>query len=64
MDLSNYRKSDFFIVLSRINTKLRDDYQSLEDLVRSEDLDQEDLIAYFKEHGYSYYPDLKAFKED
>ncbi len=63
MELGNYRSSDFFIVLSRVNTKLRDDYADLDELLRAEDLDQNDFISYFDEHGYEYSPAARAFKE-
>ncbi len=61
--LENYRNSDFFITLSRTNTKLRDEYSNLEDLVRTEDLDLEDFKQYFSEHGYTYDTATNAFKE-
>ncbi len=63
MSLENYRHSDFFITLSRTNTALRDECPTLDDLVRREDLDKEDFIAYFREHNYVYDPATNSFKE-
>lgn len=63
MELRDYRKSDFYIVLSRINTKLRDEYSNLEDLVRAEDLDLQDLTAFFAEHNYEYMQETNSYRE-
>lgn len=62
--MNSYRKGDFFITLSRVNTKLRDEYSSLDDLVKVEEIDKNDLLQFFKEHGYFY--DLKnnKFREE
>ncbi|MBQ8708213.1 MAG: DUF4250 domain-containing protein [Succinivibrionaceae bacterium] len=64
MSLENYRRSDFYITLSRTNTMLRDECPNLDELVRKEDLDRDDFIAYFREHGYNYDEQTNSFKED
>lgn len=63
MSLENYRTSDFFITLSRTNTKLRDEYSSLDELIKAEDIDKEDFEKFFLDHGYKYNSDVNAFKE-
>lgn len=45
---------DANILLSVINTKLRDEYSSLDDLVDSENLDKEVIIEKLKSIGYEY----------
>ena len=62
--LENYRNSDFNITFSIINMKLRDEYSSLQDLLRTFDIDEEDFMAYLKEHGCSYDSPANALKMD
>ena len=62
--LENYRNSDFNITFSIINMKLRDEYSSLQDLLRAFDIDEEDFMAYLREHGYSYDSAANALKMD
>ncbi len=45
---------DPFILLSWVNTQLRDNYPSLADLCDSEDLDREDLTAKLAAIGCRY----------
>lgn len=45
---------DPFILLSYINTKLRDDYSSLDDLCKSLAIDQNELENTLSSIGYSY----------
>ncbi len=52
---------DANILLSVINTKLRDEYSSLNDLVDSENLDKEVIIEKLKSIGYEYSESLNKF---
>jgi len=45
---------DPFILLSWVNTQLRDNYPSLADLCGGEDVSREDLIAKLAAIGYRY----------
>ena len=54
--------ADDFILLSVINTKLRDEYSSLEDLCEEEGVSQEEICARLKGLGYAYTPEYAAFK--
>lgn len=45
---------DPVILLSYVNTKLRDQYSSLEDLCASEGADPWEIINKLKEVGYTY----------
>ena len=41
---------------------LRDECNSLDDLIRKEDLDRDDFISYFREKGYEYDESTNSFK--
>ena len=56
-----YLPSDPNILLSLINTKLRDDFASLDDLCDSLDVDKEELLHKLKNAGYSYNPAINQF---
>ena len=53
--------ADDFILLSLVNTKLRDVYSSLEDLCGEEDVPQEEISSRLSAIGYFYNADLNAF---
>ena len=50
------------ILLSVINTKLRDIYSSLDELCEREDENKEDIIKILKDNGYHYDDKLNQFK--
>lgn len=52
---------DPMILLSYINTKLRDDYPSLEILLSELSLSEEDLCSTLNSIGYSYDPSANRF---
>lgn len=53
---------DPFMLLSYINTKLRDDYVSLDDLCRSEEIDKAALVAALGAAGFEYMPEINQFR--
>ena len=53
--------TDPFILLSFINTKLRDNYANLDLLCDDLDLDKEELKEKLSEIGYYYNEELNAF---
>ncbi len=53
--------TDPFILLSFINTKLRDNYANLDLLCYDLDLDKEELKEKLSEIGYYYNEELNAF---
>lgn len=53
---------DNFILLSYINTKLRDEYSSLEEFCRENDLSAEDICGRMAQIGFSYDAQANAFK--
>ncbi|MDE6537945.1 MAG: DUF4250 domain-containing protein [Muribaculaceae bacterium] len=53
---------DPFMLLSMINMKLRDEYSSLDDLCKSEDLDINILSDKLKNAGFDYMPEINQFR--
>ena len=52
---------DPIILLSVVNTKLRDQYDSLEELCAAEDAEQESLTAKLAVAGYQYSAERNQF---
>lgn len=50
-----------YILLSYVNTKLRDEYSSLSDLCAVFDVTQEEVLARLAALGYKYDEDLNSF---
>ena len=50
------------ILLSYVNTKLRDEYDSLDALCDGLDADQAELVDKLSGAGYAYGPDTNQFK--
>lgn len=53
---------DPILLLSVVNTKLRDNYSSLEELCHAEDADPQEIIQALNAVGYVYQPDLNQFR--
>lgn len=53
---------DPMILLSFVNTKLRDEYRSLEEFCKEHNLDVEALKKKLEEIGFEYNAKLKQFK--
>ena len=53
--------SDPNILLSYINTKLRDEFSSLDELCNALDIDKDRLTAKLKSAGYKYNESLNCF---
>ena len=54
--------SDPFMLLSIVNMKLRDQYDTLEDLCAEEGYDQEKLVGKLRDAGFEYVPENNQFK--
>ncbi len=54
---------DNFIALSYINTKLRDEYSSLEEFCGENDLSPEDICARMAQIGYNYDKQSNSFRQ-
>lgn len=53
---------DPLMLMSVINTYLRDQYSSLEDLCEDQDLNAEELKAKLETMGFTYQPQLNQFR--
>lgn len=53
---------DPILLLSVVNTKLRDNYSSLEELCHAEDADPQEIIQTLDAVGYVYQSDLNQFR--
>ena len=53
---------DPYILLSYINTKLRDEYPSLEALCDNLDIDAEEISQRLSDAGFSYNPEINQFR--
>jgi Domain of unknown function (DUF4250) len=62
MNLSNYLTMDPHLLLGLLNTELRNHCDSLEDLVKSHDLDEELLIEKMTAADYIYHPEINQFR--
>ena len=52
---------DPIILLSYVNTKLRDDYPSLDELCGALDVDRDELVRRLEGVNYSYSPERNQF---
>ncbi|MCI8304077.1 MAG: DUF4250 domain-containing protein [Lawsonibacter sp.] len=52
---------DPMILLSYVNTKLRDEYSSLDELCAALDADREELVCKLEAVGYTYDPEKNRF---
>lgn len=50
------------MLMSVINTKLRDEYSSLDDLCKSLDIDRASLEGRLREAGFEYMPEINQFR--
>ena len=57
----NELPKDPIMLMSMVNMKLRDQYDSLEELCYSLDVNQEQLEEQLKNAGFEYFPELNQF---
>ncbi len=62
MNLSTYTTMDPHLLVGLINTALRNDCDSLDDLVKTHDLDQDALEKRLGSAGYRYVVDQNQFR--
>lgn len=58
----NFKDRDPFILVSLINTKLRDFNPSLDDFVYEYDVNREALLSFLEEFGFCYDLESNQFK--
>lgn len=62
MDLSNYKTMDPFMLLSIMNLKLRDFYNSLDNLCEDLNIDKNELEKCLAAAGFEYVEAINQFK--
>ena len=62
MDLSNYLQMDPNLLVGLLNTELRNHCDSLDDLVKTHDLDEELLIGKMAKADFVYQPSQNQFR--
>lgn len=62
MDWSQYATMDPHLLVGLVNTELRNNSDSLEDLCRTHDVEQDQLIAHLASAGYDYMPEQMKFR--
>lgn len=61
MDREQVLRMDGFMLLSIINMKLRDEFDSLQSLCEDFDLCEKEVLSRLKAHGYIYSPEINQF---
>jgi Domain of unknown function (DUF4250) len=62
MDLSNFLRMDPHLLVGLVNTELRNHCESLDDLVKTHNLDQELLENRLTDAGYVYRSEQNQFR--
>ncbi|MGJ8639023.1 MAG: DUF4250 domain-containing protein [Opitutaceae bacterium] len=62
MDWSNFASIDPHLLVGLVNTEIRNHCDDLEDLCRTHDIEQAELVAYLAKAGYDYFPEQKKFR--
>ena len=62
MDLKNFKFMDVNILFGIINMKLRDEFESLDDLISYFDISREGLIERLKENGFYFHEETNQFR--
>ena len=62
MDLSNFENMDPHLLVGLVNTELRNNSESLDDLVKTHGLSEDRLVARLAGAGYDYREELKQFR--
>ena len=62
MNLSNYLHMDPHLLVGLVNTELRNHCDSLDDLVKTHNLDPTALEERLSAAGYVYHPEQKQFR--
>ncbi|KJG12954.1 hypothetical protein UB37_11105 [Photobacterium iliopiscarium] len=62
MDLSKFETMDTIMLMSIINMKIRDEFNTLDNLVKFFDIDREQLIAKLATGGFDFLPEVQQFR--
>ncbi|MEC6816388.1 DUF4250 domain-containing protein [Photobacterium toruni] len=62
MDLSKFEAMDTVMLMSIVNMKIRDEFNTLDNLVKFFDIDREQLIAKLATGGFDFLPEVQQFR--
>lgn len=62
MDLTRFESMDPHLLVGLVNTELRNQSESLDDLVKTHGIDEEALVSRLSSAGYEYMPEQKQFR--
>ena len=62
MDLKRFENMDPHLLVGLVNTELRNQAESLDDLVKTHGIDEEALMARLSSAGYEFMPEQKQFR--
>ena len=62
MDLSRFHSIDPNLLVGVVNTALRNDYESLEDLCLTHDISSEELVQRLASGGYEFRSEQQQFR--
>lgn len=54
--------TDPFMLLSVVNTRLRDEYAALDELCAALDIDPQELASRLEAAGFTYMPEINQFR--
>ena len=60
--LTNFERLQAVMLVSMVNTQLRDHFASLDELVQYHDISADELTRYLAVEGYDYNQELNQFK--
>ncbi len=62
MDISNWKNMDPHLLVGLLNTELRNHAESLDDLVKTHNISEAELVEKLNAAGYEYRADQKQFR--
>ncbi|MEJ2766660.1 DUF4250 domain-containing protein [Photobacterium sp. MCCC 1A19761] len=62
MDVTKFETMDPVMLMSIVNMKIRDEFGTLDSLVKYYGIDKDKLIARLAAAGFDYLPDAKQFR--
>lgn len=62
MDFSKWQNMDPHLLVGLVNTELRNHSESLDDLVKTHDISEKDLIEKLNAAGYEFREEQKQFR--
>ncbi|CEO38308.1 DUF4250 domain-containing protein [Photobacterium kishitanii] len=62
MDLSKFETMDTVMLMSIVNMKIRDEFNTLDDLVKFFDINRDQLIAKLATGGFDFLPEVQQFR--